>query len=69
MARDPLRIFAQKGALTNQDVATIEAEVERDMLAAVAFVHESAFPGPATAFEDLYAEALPKDALRREGRP
>lgn len=69
MARDPLRILAQKGALTDQEVAAIEAEVEREMSAAVAFVHQSAFPEPTTAFEDVYAEGLPKDALRRGGRP
>lgn len=43
------------GALTNDDAARLEAEVEAEVAAAVEFARRSPFPEPREAFEDVWA--------------
>jgi TPP-dependent pyruvate/acetoin dehydrogenase alpha subunit len=57
--RDPIEAFRrrlmEKGVLTEEAVARIQEDAQREMEAARAFAEESPFPEPAEAFEDLYA--------------
>jgi pyruvate dehydrogenase E1 component alpha subunit len=48
------RLLAE-GALTAEAFADMEAQVEHEVAAAVAFARQSPFPDPAEAFEDLWA--------------
>ncbi len=56
---DPLEAFRrsllEQGTLTDELVASIEAEAREEMEAARAYADESPFPEPEEAFEDLYA--------------
>jgi pyruvate dehydrogenase E1 component alpha subunit len=57
--RDPVKGFRRRllewGILSEELVARIQEEAEREMQAAQAFAEESPFPEPKEAFEDLYA--------------
>jgi pyruvate dehydrogenase E1 component alpha subunit len=57
--RDPLeayrRSLLEQGTLTDELVASIEADARQEMEAARAFADQSPFPDPEEAFEDLYA--------------
>lgn len=57
--RDPIEAFRrrllERGILTEETVAHIQEEAEREMQAAQVFAEESPFPEPEEAFEDLYA--------------
>lgn len=57
--RDPIEAFrrrlVERGILTEEQVARIQEEAEREMQAAQTFADESPFPEPEEAFEDLYA--------------
>ncbi len=55
----PIKRFRERlvaeGALTAVGYAEMEAQVEREVQAAVDFARQSPFPDPAEAFEDLWA--------------
>jgi TPP-dependent pyruvate/acetoin dehydrogenase alpha subunit len=57
--RDPIEAFCgrllKQGVLTEETVAHIQDEAQREMQAAQAFAEESPFPEPEEALEDLYA--------------
>ena len=57
--RDPIEAFRrqllERGILTEEQVARIQEEAQREMQTAHAFAEESPFPEPEEAFEDLYA--------------
>ncbi len=57
--RDPIETFRQRllerGIVTEETLAHIREEAQREMQAAQAFAEESPFPEPEEAFEDLYA--------------
>jgi TPP-dependent pyruvate/acetoin dehydrogenase alpha subunit len=57
--KDPIESFRrrllERGVLTEEQVASIQEEAEKEMEAARAFAEESPFPEPEEAFEDLYA--------------
>jgi pyruvate dehydrogenase E1 component alpha subunit len=44
-----------EGLLTEEKFTQLEAEVARELTAAVAFARQSPFPAPEEAFEDLWA--------------
>ncbi|HZG84572.1 thiamine pyrophosphate-dependent dehydrogenase E1 component subunit alpha [Paenibacillus sp.] len=58
--RDPLvrlkGVLLQDGVATEEQVAALEAVAKRDVDEAYAFARSSAYPEPAAALEDLYAE-------------
>jgi acetoin:2,6-dichlorophenolindophenol oxidoreductase subunit alpha len=57
--RCPIRRFRERllaeGALTGEELASMEGDVEREVAAAVAFARQSPFPAPHEAFEDVWA--------------
>jgi TPP-dependent pyruvate/acetoin dehydrogenase alpha subunit len=57
--RDPIEAFRrrllERGILTEETVARIQEEAQREMQAAQTFAEESPFPEPEEAFQDLYA--------------
>ncbi len=60
--RDPLPAFRRRllreGALGEDELAALEADVEREVAAAVEFARESEYPPQEAAFEDLYANPI-----------
>jgi pyruvate dehydrogenase E1 component alpha subunit len=62
-ARDPLGIqrarLLEAGLLDAEGLASLEAEVEREVEAAVRFARESDFPDASEAYEDVFAPAPP----------
>jgi pyruvate dehydrogenase E1 component alpha subunit len=59
LAQCPIRRFRARlgaeGALDDEGYGRMEAEVESQVDAAVAFARQSPFPDPSEAFEDLWA--------------
>jgi TPP-dependent pyruvate/acetoin dehydrogenase alpha subunit len=57
--KDPIEAFRRRlleqGILTEETLARIQQDAEREMQAAQAFAEESPFPDSEEAFEDLYA--------------
>lgn len=57
--RDPIALFeaklAQMGVLTDEDSATIDAEIKNSIEEAVAFARESPLPAPEDALLDVFA--------------
>jgi pyruvate dehydrogenase E1 component alpha subunit len=63
-ARDPIPAFAKRlvdaGVAEEDELKTIDAEVEEEVLAAVKFADESPPPDPATIFDKVYAAPVEK---------
>ena len=57
MARDPLVIYARRlegqGILTRAERAVLDAQVEKEVAAAVQFAKASPFPEPAALYTDV----------------
>jgi pyruvate dehydrogenase E1 component alpha subunit len=60
--KDPVTTYperlAEEGVLTEQEYASLEAEVEAEIETAVEFARDSSFPDPAAAYEGLYGEGV-----------
>jgi TPP-dependent pyruvate/acetoin dehydrogenase alpha subunit len=58
-AHDPIKIFGgvleARGVLTSRQAETIDAQVQREVEAAVEFAESSPEPSPSLLFEDLFA--------------
>ncbi len=55
--RDPLRVFKEKGMITEREAEAIDQEVRALVDNAVKFALESPFPDPEEALEDVYPAA------------
>lgn len=60
--KDPVATYPKKltgeGVLTEEEYASLEAEIEREIQAAIEFARDSAFPEPESAYEGLYAKEV-----------
>ena len=63
LERDPVPSFArrliERGVLDRERAERVEQEVRAEVEQAVEFAEQSAFPGPAEAFEGLYSPRVP----------
>lgn len=62
-AKDPVervqRLLRDRGLLSEKEAALVDAELEREILAAVKQAEDNPPPGTATLFEDVYGEMPP----------
>ena len=63
--RDPIAIHKERllaqGVATQTEIDQIEAEIMREIEAAVSFARESPYPEPSELFEDMFANPIPLD--------
>ena len=63
--RDPIAIHKERllaqGVATQAEIDQIEAEIMREIEAAVSFARESPYPEPSELFEDMFANPIPLD--------
>jgi pyruvate dehydrogenase E1 component alpha subunit len=58
--RDPVKVFAatliENGALTDKDIAAMEAEIKEQVEQSLRFAEESPYPDPGELYTNVYAE-------------
>jgi pyruvate dehydrogenase E1 component alpha subunit len=60
--RDPIKIFGttlkERGVITDEDIAQMEAQIKEEVEEAVRFADESPEPDPQELYTDIYANPL-----------